>query len=84
MAKRRKPRNAPLFDGTDGGAATVPIVADPEQTVDLIDAAESRYLNYALSVITSRALIGIGLVHADLVSAFRLFQNGLWCSTSPS
>ena len=56
MAKRRKPRNAPLFDGTDGGAATVPIVPDPEQTVELINAAESRYLNYALSVITSRAL----------------------------
>ena len=47
MAKRRRRRSAPLFDGPDGGAGTVPIVPDREQTVDLIDAAETRYLNYS-------------------------------------
>ncbi len=55
MAKRRGRREAPLFDPpppetTDAAAGT------REPTVELIDAAESRYLNYALSVITSRAL----------------------------
>ncbi len=54
VAKRRRRRNAPLFDGPDAGTGTT--APDREQTVDLIDAAESRYLNYALSVITSRAL----------------------------
>ena len=49
MAKRRRRRSAPLFDGPDDGAGSVPTVPNREQTVDLIDAAESRYLNYALS-----------------------------------
>ena len=56
MAKRRRRRSAPLFDGPDAGTGTVTTVPDREPTVELIDAAESRYLNYALSVITSRAL----------------------------
>ena len=60
MAKR-PPRDAPLFDGAldttdrpqsaDGGATT-----PGETQVELMDAAQSRYLNYALSVITARAL----------------------------
>ena len=55
MAKRRDP-GTPLFDGPDpGGAADAP-GPPPIETVELTDAAEARYLNYALSVITARAL----------------------------
>ena len=56
MTTRRTPRATPLFDPPDqtGGAGAAP--PRGEETVELIDAAQSRYLNYALSVITSRAL----------------------------
>ena len=56
MAKQRGRRPAPLFDApeTDATGTTPPV--DQEPAVELVDAAESRYLNYALSVITSRAL----------------------------
>ncbi|SVA33729.1 uncharacterized protein METZ01_LOCUS86583, partial [marine metagenome] len=56
MVKRRTPRSAPLFDITESesNGGTTPSGGEP--TVELIDAAQSRYLNYALSVITSRAL----------------------------
>ena len=62
MAKRPPRRDAPLFDepldahepprDTRAAVATIP----GETQVELIDAAQSRYLNYALSVITARAL----------------------------
>ena len=55
MARRRPRPTAPLFDTENTGTGgTTPPPRDP--AVELIDAAESRYLNYALSVITSRAL----------------------------
>ncbi len=56
MVERRTPRSTPLFDtaelDSNGGTNS----SGGEPTVELIDAAQSRYLNYALSVITSRAL----------------------------
>ena len=56
MAKR-PPKNPSLFDApvSDDAVITRPLAAGDED-VPLHDAAQSRYLNYALSVITSRAL----------------------------
>ncbi|MCY4660577.1 MAG: DNA topoisomerase IV subunit A [Acidobacteria bacterium] len=57
-AQRPTPRRAPLFDAAEGGSGTG---SDPpggigEVVVPLHEAAQARYLNYALSVITARAL----------------------------
>ena len=60
---RRSPeREAPLLDVAEAGGAGPPAAGgDPpaargDDAVALHEAAQSRYLNYALSVITSRAL----------------------------
>ena len=58
MAKRQT-RETPLFDGPEpGGGTDSPDSPGPPpiETVELTDAAQARYLNYALSVITARAL----------------------------
>ena len=55
MAKKH-PQGTPLFDGPDPGRGTGPPEPPPVETVELTDAAQARYLNYALSVITARAL----------------------------
>src|SRR6476661_7460466 len=53
MAKRSKKKEASLFDaGLDTAGPSGP----SDEHVALHEAAQSRYLNYALSVITSRAL----------------------------
>ena len=85
MAKRRRRRSAPLFDGPDEGTGTVPIVPDREQTVDLIDAAESRYLNYALSVITSRALPDVrdGLKPVQRRILYTMWEQRLGAGAKP-
>ena len=56
MVERRTPRSTPLFDTAELDSNGGPNSSGGEPTVELIDAAQSRYLNYALSVITSRAL----------------------------
>ncbi len=66
MAKRRTttrtprstPRRAPLLDAVDAGSGSGddPPGAAGEVVVPLHEAAQARYLNYALSVITARAL----------------------------
>src|SRR3954471_10926141 len=53
MAKRKKSNDASLFDGVDTDTPPPP---PPDEHVSLHEAAQTRYLNYALSVITSRAL----------------------------
>ena len=57
-AQRSTPRRAPLFDALDGGSGTGddPPGGAGEIVVPLHEAAQARYLNYALSVITARAL----------------------------
>ena len=58
MAKRQT-RETPLFDAPEpGGGTDSPDSPEPPpiETVELTDAAQARYLNYALSVITARAL----------------------------
>src|SRR5579864_7795644 len=57
MAKRR-PKSGSLFDGMESASTVLsrPPTGGEDEVVSLHEAAESRYLNYALSVITSRAL----------------------------
>ena len=85
MAKRRRGRGAPLFDGPDVGNGPVTTVPDREQTVDLIDAAESRYLNYALSVITSRALPDVrdGLKPVQRRILYTMWEQRLGSAAKP-
>jgi DNA gyrase subunit A len=52
MAKRKKSNDGLLFDVVDGDTPQGPT----DEHVTLHEAAQTRYLNYALSVITSRAL----------------------------
>ena len=53
MAKRPKPPS--LFDAP-GDAGLAPPPPPGAEAVSLHEAAQARYLNYALSVITSRAI----------------------------
>ena len=78
MAKRRKSRS--LFDedgettlDTRGGGPNVP------EAVALHEAAQSRYLNYALSVITSRALPDVrdGLKPVQRRILYTMWQQNL-------
>jgi DNA gyrase subunit A len=78
MAKRRKPVDSRFdFDGpaveTSGGNGT------GEGAVPLHEAAQSRYLNYALSVITSRALPDVrdGLKPVQRRILYTMWQQGL-------
>jgi len=57
LAKRRGSKSSPsLFDQDDGGVVTSGGRGGGADAVALHEAAQARYLNYALSVITSRAL----------------------------
>jgi DNA gyrase subunit A len=55
---KRKPREQSLFDNLETTTAPPPHGGGPGETdnIPLHEAAQSRYLNYALSVITARAL----------------------------
>jgi len=85
MAKRRTRHSAPLFDGPDADTGTATTAPDREQTVDLIDAAESRYLNYALSVITSRALPDVrdGLKPVQRRILYTMWEQRLTADAKP-
>ena len=99
MAKRRTPTSQSLFDKLDepeapaagtreavirssilggGGAGTTDNVA-------LHEAAQSRYLNYALSVITSRALPDVrdGLKPVQRRILYTMWQQNLTADTKP-
>jgi len=79
MAKKRKPSDgsfdfdAPVDAGTAGGNGT------GDGAVQLHEAAQSRYLNYALSVITSRALPDVrdGLKPVQRRILYTMWQQGL-------
>ena len=91
MAKRRKPSDQSLFDGIDAAepdAGRDAVVrgtllggAGPGSTsnVALHDAAQSRYLNYALSVITARALPDVrdGLKPVQRRILYTMWQQNL-------
>ena len=94
MAKRtvkrtRKPartrRSAPLLDAAEGG---IDVVARPDAgdtVVALHEAAQARYLNYALSVITSRALPDVrdGLKPVQRRILYTMWQQRLTSSAKP-
>ena len=76
MAKRKKPRDASLFDVvTDSDTPSGPT----DESVSLHEAAQTRYLNYALSVITSRALPDVrdGLKPVQRRILFTMWQQNL-------
>jgi DNA gyrase subunit A len=81
MAKRTKKTDATLFD--DNGGATVdtrgPGGPTEPEGVALHEAAQTRYLNYALSVITSRALPDVrdGLKPVQRRILFTMWQQNL-------
>ena len=80
MPKRTKKKGATLFDD-DGGtlvAASPPAGGEPE-AVALHEAAQTRYLNYALSVITSRALPDVrdGLKPVQRRILYTMWQQNL-------
>src|SRR5215212_7920821 len=53
---KRKSRSGSLFDGDGDVVDTTPPGGGQPEGVALHEAAQARYLNYALSVISSRAL----------------------------
>jgi DNA gyrase subunit A len=82
LAKRKK-SGATLFDGGDDGGSDVIEsgggTGGGEEAVALHEAAQSRYLNYALSVITSRALPDVrdGLKPVQRRILFTMWQQNL-------
>jgi len=84
LAKRTKKRTASLFDD-DGGAIvdTRPPGGGEPEVVPLHEAAQTRYLNYALSVITSRALPDVrdGLKPVQRRILFTMWQQNLTADT---
>ena len=81
MAKRTK-KGGTLFDDDDGGGDVIsagpPGGGDPD-AVALHEAAQARYLNYALSVITSRALPDVrdGLKPVQRRILYTMWQQNL-------
>src|ERR1044072_145178 len=76
MAKRRSEPS--LFDLPESKSSSPPPSGGPE-AVPLHEAAQSRYLNYALSVITSRALPDVrdGLKPVQRRILFTMWQQNL-------
>src|ERR671919_832319 len=78
MAKRKSRKDPSLFDLADAEPAVPPPPSGPEG-VALHEAAQSRYLNYALSVITSRALPDVrdGLKPVQRRILYTMWQQNL-------
>jgi DNA gyrase subunit A len=83
LAKRKKGGGASLFDDGDGGGTIVENgsggTGGGEERVALHEAAQARYLNYALSVITSRALPDVrdGLKPVQRRILYTMWQQNL-------
>jgi DNA gyrase subunit A len=75
MAKRKKSNDGLLFDVVDGDTPQGPT----DEHVTLHEAAQTRYLNYALSVITSRALPDVrdGLKPVQRRILYTMWQQNL-------
>src|SRR6187200_296883 len=78
MAKR-KPKPGSLFDGDADVVDTRPPGGEVPEGVPLHEAAQARYLNYALSVITSRALPDVrdGLKPVQRRILYTMWQQNL-------
>src|SRR5688572_18634658 len=77
---KRKPGSGSLFDGDDDGPGGVDTTSrPPDESVALHEAAQARYLNYALSVITSRALPDVrdGLKPVQRRILYTMWQQNL-------
>ena len=76
MAKRKKSGDVSLFDIDNGGDTPQ---GPTDEHVSLHEAAQTRYLNYALSVITSRALPDVrdGLKPVQRRILFTMWQQNL-------
>ena len=83
---QRPPRDAPLFD-TEPPDGDPPSEQPPagDGAVPLHEAAQSRYLNYALSVITSRALPDVrdGLKPVQRRILYTMWQQRLTSDAKP-
>ena len=83
---KRPPRDVPLFDADppEGDPPVQPPVAG-DKAVSLHEAAQSRYLNYALSVITARALPDVrdGLKPVQRRILYTMWQQRLTADTKP-
>jgi DNA gyrase subunit A len=76
MAKQKKPKSGSLFDADIETSEPPP---PTDEHVALHEAAQTRYLNYALSVITSRALPDVrdGLKPVQRRILFTMWQQNL-------
>jgi DNA gyrase subunit A len=79
VAKKKDGRPPSLFDRIEGEAALAARPAGGDEHVALHEAAQERYLNYALSVITSRALPDVrdGLKPVQRRILFTMWQQNL-------
>ena len=86
MAKRRKTRHAaPLLDALEADPIDTGSGTPGVGVVTLQEAAESRYLNYALSVITARALPDVrdGLKPVQRRILYTMWQQRLTSDAKP-
>jgi DNA gyrase subunit A len=76
---RSKGKEPSLFDADNGGDVVVTEATGGEEAVALHEAAQTRYLNYALSVITSRALPDVrdGLKPVQRRILYTMWQQNL-------
>jgi DNA gyrase subunit A len=79
MAKRKSPKSGSLFDKMDDGGEVLTRPPSGDEQIELHSAAEERYLNYALSVITSRALPDVrdGLKPVQRRILYTMWQQNL-------
>ena len=83
MAKPSKPREHSLFDALDSPPPSSPVGggngAGTIENIALHEAAQARYLNYALSVITARALPDVrdGLKPVQRRILYTMWQQNL-------
>jgi DNA gyrase subunit A len=84
LAKRGKKHSGSLFDAANGDAGVIDVAGRPPgggepEAVALHEAAQTRYLNYALSVITSRALPDVrdGLKPVQRRILYTMWQQNL-------
>jgi DNA gyrase subunit A len=79
VARKRAPRDASLFDKLGDAEVLARPLTGGDEAVSLHDAAQTRYLNYALSVITSRALPDVrdGLKPVQRRILYTMWQQNL-------
>ena len=80
---RKIPSSPSLFDSPEPDSPPPPPPGGPPDAVSLHEAAQSRYLNYALSVITSRALPDVrdGLKPVQRRILYTMWQQNLTADT---